>query len=123
MGKKIQKQISTCFGKRMREARNRLGMPQDRVGVSIGLDEGCSSARISRYETGVHEPPFDVVKKIARTLGVPVAYFYCEDDWMADMILRLGKLTVAERALVDYRLNAIIAPKDLPQVAEKIAEK
>jgi len=123
MGKKIRKSITTCFGRRMREARNRLDMPQDRVGVLIGLDEGCSSARISRYETGVHEPPFEVAKRIAQALAVPVAYLYCEDDWMADMILRLGALTTAERALLDYRLSALLEAKDLPMVAEKIVEK
>ncbi|QFY44941.1 helix-turn-helix transcriptional regulator [Candidatus Methylospira mobilis] len=103
----------------MREARNRLGMPQDRLGVLIGLDEGCSSARISRYETGVHEPPFDVAKKIARMLEVPVAYLFCEDDWMADMLLSLDALTVGERAQMSYRLSALLEAKDLPMVAEK----
>jgi transcriptional regulator with XRE-family HTH domain len=47
---------STLFGRRLREARIRVGIPQDKLGVLIGMDEGCSSARISRYETGVHEP-------------------------------------------------------------------
>jgi transcriptional regulator with XRE-family HTH domain len=123
MGTKIRKQITSCFGKRMREARNRLGMPQDRLGVLIGLDEGCSSARISRYETGVHEPPFDVARKIARTLKVPVAYLFCEDDWMADMILSLDALTAGERAQMGYRLNALLEVKDLPMVAEKGVDK
>jgi len=48
----------SLFGRRLREARLRAGIAQDKLGVMIGLDEGCSSARMSRYETGVHEPPW-----------------------------------------------------------------
>jgi transcriptional regulator with XRE-family HTH domain len=87
-----------CFGLRLRQARERAGLAQDKLGVLIGLDEGCSSARISRYETGVHEPPFETARKLAQVLGVSVTYFYCEDDWLADIVLKLTVLTAAQRA-------------------------
>ena len=48
-----------------------MGLPQDKLGVMIGLDEGSSSARISRYETGVHEPAFNIACKLAQALQVP----------------------------------------------------
>lgn len=76
----------SVFGRRLREARLRAGIAQDRLGVMIGLDEGCSSARMSRYESGVHEPPFQLVKLIAKVLGVSTAYFYCDDDRLAEII-------------------------------------
>lgn len=76
----------SVFGRRLREARLRSGIPQDRLGVMIGLDEGCSSARMSRYENGVHEPPFPVIESIAGILKVPVAYLFCEDDRLAEII-------------------------------------
>lgn len=88
---------SCCFGVRLRQARERLGLPQDKLGVMIGLDEGCSSARISRYETGVHEPAFDIARKLAQVLGVTVTYFYCEDEWLANLLLRLTALPPAQR--------------------------
>lgn len=50
----------SLFGRRLKEARFRADIPQDRLGVMIGLDEGSSSARMSRYETGIHELPFRV---------------------------------------------------------------
>lgn len=59
----------------------------------MGLDEGCSSARISRYETGVHEPPFATAERLAAILKVPPAYLYCRDDQLADLLLELGDLT------------------------------
>lgn len=74
------------FGRRLLEARLQLGIPQDKLGVMIGLDESCSSARMSRYENGVHEPPFKTIEKIASALKVPTAYFFCEDDRLAEII-------------------------------------
>lgn len=77
---------STLFGRRLREARLQFGMPQDKLGVMIGLDESCSSARMSRYENGIHEPPFKTIEKIALALKLPTAYFFCEDDRLANII-------------------------------------
>ena len=84
----MSKHVSTqsVFGRRLREARLRSGIAQDRLGVMIGLDEGCSSARMSRYENGVHEPPFPVIESIASILKVPVAYFFCDDDRLAEIM-------------------------------------
>lgn len=77
---------STLFSKRLREARLQSGIPQDKLGVMIGLDESCSSARMSRYESGVHEPPFKTIEQIAAALNIPTAYFFCEDDRLANII-------------------------------------
>jgi transcriptional regulator with XRE-family HTH domain len=78
---------SALFGRRRREARNHIGIAQDKLGVLIGMDEGCSSARISRYETGIHEPPFATAEKLTSTLRVPLAYFYCDNDRLADLLI------------------------------------
>ncbi len=94
-------QSPCCFGARLRQARERMGLPQDKLGVMIGLDEGSSSARISRYETGVHEPAFNIARKLAQALHVDVAYFYCEDDWLANAVLRMQDLTEAQRSELD----------------------
>lgn len=98
---------SCCFGARLRQARERLGLPQDKLGVLIGLDEGCSSARISRYETGVHEPAFNIACKLAQVLRVNVAYFYCEDDWLANAVLQLQTLTPPQRDALDTWLASM----------------
>ena len=88
---------STLFGRRLREARNRTGIAQDKLGVVIGMDEGSSSARISRYETGTHEPSFATAEKLAAALGVPAAYFYCDDDRLADFLVRYTTLKEEQR--------------------------
>ena len=89
-----------------------MGLPQDKLGVMIGLDEGSSSARISRYVTGVHEPAFNIACKLAQALQVDVAYFYCEDDWLANAVLKLHTLTQSQRRDLDAWLAAV-APDDL----------
>ncbi|MGC4397548.1 helix-turn-helix domain-containing protein [Hydrogenophaga sp. T2] len=91
---------STVFGKRLRAARSRAGLPQDKLGVSIGLDESSSSARISRYEAGVHEPPFSIAQSLAEVLKVPVAYFYCDDDRLADLLVAYQALDSGQRRKV-----------------------
>jgi transcriptional regulator with XRE-family HTH domain len=82
----------TLFGRRLRDARLRSGVAQDKLGIMIGLDEGCSSARMSRYENGVHEPPFLIAEQIAKVLGISASYFYCRDDQLAEIILNYSPL-------------------------------
>lgn len=95
------------FGRRLRAARERLGLPQDKLGVMIGLDESCSSARISRYESGVHEPSFITAKQLADVLKVPTAYLYCEEDQLAEIILRFSALTEDQRTMLVESLQTI----------------
>lgn len=103
---------SSCFGRRMREARLLAGIPQDKLGVAIGLDEGTASARISRYETGVHAPPYDVADKLARILQVPVAYFYCEDDDLAGVIEAWGRASAAQRRSIEVFVAQAVRGED-----------
>jgi transcriptional regulator with XRE-family HTH domain len=91
---------SSLFGRRLRAARSRAGIPQDKLGVIIGLDESSSSARMSRYETGVHEPPYATALQLAAALNVPVAYFYCDDDRLADFLLQLHGLNDGQKEQV-----------------------
>jgi transcriptional regulator with XRE-family HTH domain len=77
-----------------------MDIPQDKLGVAIGIDEGCSSARISRYETGTHEPPFATALMLASVLEVPVAFFYCDDDGLANLLVCYATLSERQRAQV-----------------------
>lgn len=97
---------ATLFGQRLREARRRADLPQDKLGVKIGLDEGTASARISRYETGIHEPAFGVAVKLAHALQLPAAFFYCEDEELAQVVLGWKQLTLAERNIIKTMLEA-----------------
>lgn len=83
---------STVVGRRMRGRREELGWSQEKVGVLIGIDESSSRARISRYELGVHEPAVATARLIADALGVSLAYLYCEDDAVAQLLQALHQL-------------------------------
>ncbi|HEU0189557.1 MAG TPA: helix-turn-helix transcriptional regulator [Gallionella sp.] len=85
------------FPSRMKAARERLGISQTELGVRAGIDEFCASARINQYERGKHAPDFLTVCNLAKVLGVPAAYFYAEDDNLAELIVLFGKLRTAEQ--------------------------
>lgn len=69
-----------------------MGIAQDKLGVMIGLDEHTASARISRYESGIHEPPLQTARSLAEALGVPLGYLYCDDERLAQIILAASEL-------------------------------
>jgi transcriptional regulator with XRE-family HTH domain len=85
------------FSSRMKVARERLGISQAELGRRAGIDEFCASARINQYERGKHAPDFLTVRNLAKVLGVPTAYFYAEEENLAELIVYFGKLKAAER--------------------------
>ena len=83
--------------------RNRTGIAQDKLGVMIGMDESCSSARMSRYETGIHEPPIAIAGKIAHALNLPLLYFYCDGEQLAEILLYYATFNARKKAeLLDF---------------------
>ncbi len=80
------KQISV-FAKRLKEARLRIGISQERLGVLAGIDEYSASARVNQYERGKHQPDFQTLERLAQVLNTPAPYFYASDDELAEWIL------------------------------------
>lgn len=96
------------IGQRIRSRREELGWSQEKLGVAIGIDESSSRARISRYELGNHEPPLDTARNIAKALGVPLAYLYCEENDVASLLLALKKVPTKQRGtLISAWMNEI----------------
>jgi transcriptional regulator with XRE-family HTH domain len=85
------------IGKRLKEARNRLGLSQKDLGIKAGIDEFSASPRINQYETGKHEPNYYNVARLAKVLNLPPAYFYAQDQQIADLIALFGQLTKAQK--------------------------
>lgn len=81
----------------MKTAREKLGISQTELGIRAGIDEFCASARINQYERGKHAPDFLTARNLAKALGVPTAYFYTEDDSLAELVILFGKLRASER--------------------------
>lgn len=90
----------TVFPKRLKEARHRAGLSQEKLGVLAGIDEHSASARINQYERGKHEPDWLTVDRLAAVLRVPVAYFYAAEDDLAELLLMFDALDQEQRAKV-----------------------
>ncbi|WP_087744116.1 MULTISPECIES: helix-turn-helix domain-containing protein [unclassified Acidovorax] len=89
------------WGARLKQARLAAGLSQKMLGIEAGIDEFVASARINRYELGVHRPDLLTVRKLAQVLGVPMAYFYAdEEDEIAELLFRYGKVEPSVRKAV-----------------------
>jgi transcriptional regulator with XRE-family HTH domain len=82
-----EKRQLPVYSRRLREAREAYGISQRNLGIEAGLDDFVASTRINRYETGVHQPDLQILQRLAAVLGLPVAYFYAEDDELAQLIM------------------------------------
>ncbi|NKF94856.1 XRE family transcriptional regulator [Ralstonia solanacearum] len=85
------------WGKRLKEARLKSGLSQKQLGIQAGLDPSVASTRINRYELGVHKADYQIAQHLAKALSVPTAYFYAEEDELAQWILAYGRLSQAQR--------------------------
>ena len=81
-----EKKQLPVYSRRLREAREVVGISQRSLGIKAGLDEFVASTRVNRYETGVHQPDLQTLQRLAKVLGLPLAYFYAESDELARLI-------------------------------------
>jgi transcriptional regulator with XRE-family HTH domain len=89
---------NTVFGDRLKKARLRIGLSQKSLGIAAGLDPFVASARINRYELGIHKADYPFACRLAAVLSVPVAYFYADDDDLAELILLYGQASKRARS-------------------------
>lgn len=99
----------TTFAKRLKEAREAMGVSQKQLGILAGIDEFVASARINQYERGKHVPDLLMAERLAQELGVPVSFLFEPNDVLANLLRTIGQLpteTTEEvvRSLLD-RLN------------------
>jgi transcriptional regulator with XRE-family HTH domain len=80
------------FALRLRKTRMAAGVSQRELGRRIGLLEEVVSSRVARYELGTSEPDFATVDRLAKALGVPMAYLLTHDETLADIILAVSTL-------------------------------
>jgi transcriptional regulator with XRE-family HTH domain len=99
------------FASRLREARLRKGArlkaagmkgrySQEMVAINIGVAEESASSRINHYEQGRHLPDLETAKRLAKELEVPLAYLFCEDNVVAEILLALERIPARKKKLV-----------------------
>jgi len=91
---------------RLKAARTKVGISQRELGVRVGMDESSSSGRMNHYEKGRHVPDIDTLRKLAKELGVPLNYFFCEDELSAEIVCLLEQLDNKDKIKL---LNALKA--------------
>jgi transcriptional regulator with XRE-family HTH domain len=86
------------IARRLEQARKRAGISsQAGLGILAGIDESTASTRMNYYAQGTNEPSLYTLTRIAAVVKTPVPYFYCEDDQLADLILKFGSLDEAQK--------------------------
>ncbi|ACS87186.1 helix-turn-helix domain-containing protein [Musicola paradisiaca] len=73
---------------RLKTARLRANLTQEKLGVLAGIEEATARSRISQYESGIHRPTFEMICAFAKVLNVPECYFYTVDDDFAEVVLK-----------------------------------
>ncbi len=73
---------------------------------------------MSRYECGIHEPPYEVAEQIAKALKVPAAYFYCSDDRLAELMPIYFSASARKREAADARKIVIVRNPLRPSATE-----
>lgn len=108
------------FAKRLKEARLRKarklgfatarGYSQERLGIEAGVEEESASARINQYEKGTRVPDLGMAERLAGALGVPMAFLFCRENHLAELLLLAHGLAPAQQ-------------QDLVDLAQRLAAK
>ncbi|MBE4082658.1 helix-turn-helix domain-containing protein [Vibrio sp. 1640] len=93
-------------------ARKKAGITQKNLGVIIGMDEGSASGRMNHYEKGRHTPDISTLKKMAEALGVPLNYFFCEDDDSAELACLIAKLNETDKKNLIQHIKSLSTETD-----------
>lgn len=99
------------IGRRIREARLRLGLSQKQLGINAGIDEFSASPRINQYEQGKHDPDLLTAERLAKVLQVPTPFLFARDDTLAAWILAHDQVDAATRRVI-LRKVAKRAPRE-----------
>lgn len=94
--------------KRLKEARLRAGLSQEKLGILAGIDEASASARMNQYEKGKHTPDFNTVMKFAKVLNIPVPFFYTDDNQLAEIIITYALLTENDKKELINKIKTLI---------------
>ncbi|WP_414445618.1 helix-turn-helix domain-containing protein [Burkholderia sp. 22PA0106] len=90
----------SVLARRLKEARQRVGISQERLGIEAGLDPMSASTRMNRYELGKRVPDMELVERLAGVLRVPAAFFYAANDIEAELLVKFHGLTAGQQQSV-----------------------
>jgi transcriptional regulator with XRE-family HTH domain len=96
---------------RLKAARLRAGISQEKLGIEAGLDEMSASTRMNRYELGKRIPDLALVERFGEVLNVPTSYFYAKSDEEAQLLLVFHQLDKGGRERVMDLIEGLVEPR------------
>jgi transcriptional regulator with XRE-family HTH domain len=103
--------ITATFAKRLKAARALRGLSQRALGGLVTGDKVKGSVRINRYEQEVNRADMDTAAALARSLNVPLAYLFAEEDDQAELLLAFAQLTKGQRSRLLGEARQMVAAK------------
>lgn len=118
---KLKSQVETMVPKRLKEARKRAGLSQEKFLQLTDVESVSDKSQISSYESGRYSPPYEFIVQIAKALNYPEGYFYTQDDHFAELILQLHR----NRSNPDFNpyFKEISEARDLVNALRKVLDK
>lgn len=98
----------STLAKRLKEARLRVGLSQEQLGIDAGLDPASASARMNRYELGKRIPDLATVERLGEVLGVPAAYFYATAEDEAELLRQYHSLSAQDKSRVQTFMASLL---------------
>jgi len=120
-------EIKKLFIKRLKEARKRKGITQEKLSELSGINQTL----ISKYEQGIALPGIDNLQKLVMALEISADYFLLpqayptmvpkvEDPELYDRYFALETLDKQERDHALFLLNLIITQKKFKELASSL---
>lgn len=103
------------YSRRLREAREQVGLSQRGLGLAVQMEPTVASSRLNQYEQGKREPDLSTLRLLAKALRAPLAYFYCDDDALALILLTLHQLPARERKQLLVTIGALVETLGRPE--------
>lgn len=106
------------FAERLRNTRQAKGLTQAELGRLMDLPDDVGQTRISRYEQGKHFPDPPAAEKLAKALGVPLAYLWASDDRQAEIILGFAQLDKEQQDGLLGLLREFLGERELDEASD-----
>ncbi len=119
-GTPVQESL-VSFGKRLRHARQQLGLSGAELAARLGLERSA----IPQYEAGRTFPSVAVLKKLTRILGISIDRLLfdeyevteeIQDKELVGYFRRIDRLDGRERSMVKMFLDSILAREELEEM-------
>ena len=85
------------IARRLREMREKRNLSQRGLGILAGIDELSASARVNQYEMNKRVPDYQTIRQLADVLEITPAYFYTDDNDLAELIALFHSLSKRKR--------------------------